>query len=241
MSQNPRGRTRSYLPATRTFSLEGTADIAGSGGRTASGWAGRRGDGLHPLQERVGLLLVFEAAIEAADPLPQRLVEHLPGPQRHLVAHQQPDLVEPLPPAVQRQQGPDLEEPGGDVEGPGQIGPLTQILQPRPPRHAVVDDEQNPAAPAARRLGHPRTLTIDRRRDGRGCISDRATVAVTPTRSHQTGLPTCWLWLERCRWVDTLTEPGSETEPGEEAMRQLGCSVSHALSLNEILAFDNVS
>lgn len=41
MSQNPRGRTRSYLPATRTFRLGGTADIAsqspGQAGRQPSG------------------------------------------------------------------------------------------------------------------------------------------------------------------------------------------------------------
>ena len=72
--------------------------------------------GLYALQERVRALLVLQTVIESANSLAQRLLEDLVGLQRHLVAHQQADLLKLLPLAVKSQQRPDLEEPGGDVE-----------------------------------------------------------------------------------------------------------------------------
>ena len=101
---------------------------------------------LHTFQERVRALLVLQAVVEPAHPLAQRLLEHIVGSQRHLVAHQQADPLQLLPLAVEGEQRPDLEEPGSDVEGSGHIGPLAQVLQTRPARNAVVDDEQLPAA-----------------------------------------------------------------------------------------------
>ena len=77
-------------------------------------------DGLHhslyTLQERVRALLVLQTVIESTHTLAQRLLEHIVGSQRHLVAYQQADPLQLLPLAVEGQQRPDLEEPGGDVE-----------------------------------------------------------------------------------------------------------------------------
>ena len=72
--------------------------------------------------------------------------EGLPRFQRHLIAHEDAYLAELLPLAVEGEQGTDLEEPGGDVEGFGQVGPLAQVLEARPSGNTVVDDEQIAAA-----------------------------------------------------------------------------------------------
>ena len=117
----------------------------------------------HALQERVRALLSLQAVIKATHPPPQRLREHAAGAQRHLVAHQQPDPLQLLPLAVQRQQCPDLEEPRRHVERARQVAPLAQILQPGPPRHAVVDDEQVPAARSAHKPDRTLQLRHHRR------------------------------------------------------------------------------
>ena len=71
---------------------------------------------LYTLQERVRPLLVLQTVIESAYSLAQRFLEHTVRAQRHLVAHQQADLLKLLPLAVEGEQRSDLEESGGDVE-----------------------------------------------------------------------------------------------------------------------------
>jgi len=60
---------------------------------------------------------------------------------RHLRAHQDADLLEPLPLAVEGQQGTDLEVARCDVEGLGNTGPLFEIAKSGPAGNAVIYDE----------------------------------------------------------------------------------------------------
>ena len=59
-----------------------------------------------------------------------------------LRAHQDPDLVEALPIAVEGEQGADFEVSGRDVERLRDAGPLLQIPKPGPAGDTVVDDEE---------------------------------------------------------------------------------------------------
>ena len=81
-----------------------------------------------------------------------RFQESLPGPVGRLRPHQDANLVEPLPFAVESEQGSDLEVSGCDVERLGDPGPLLQVPESGPSRNAVVDDEEV-AAPGV--SGHP--------------------------------------------------------------------------------------
>ena len=95
--------------------------------------AGRNGSGKSSIAEAAELTLTgnsvrwlgkslewkrgwLQTVIESAYSLSQRLLEDLVSLQRHLIAHQEADLLKLLPLAVEGQQRPDLEEPGGDVE-----------------------------------------------------------------------------------------------------------------------------
>ena len=99
-----------------------------------------RGD---PVQEGVRLLVVLDALVEAVERLrPDRLENGLASPVGGLGAHQDPDLVEPLPPAVEGEQGADVEVPRRDVERLRDAGPLLQVPEPGPAGDAVVDDEE---------------------------------------------------------------------------------------------------
>jgi hypothetical protein len=69
------------------------------------------------VQERVGTLGRFDAAVEDLEcPRTHRLEQGLARAMGRLCAHQEPDLVERLPLAVERQQRADLEVARGDVE-----------------------------------------------------------------------------------------------------------------------------
>ena len=61
---------------------------------------------------------------------------------RRLRAHQDPDLLELLPLAVEREQRADLEVAGGDVERLRDAGPLLEVAEAGPAGDAVVDDEE---------------------------------------------------------------------------------------------------
>ena len=99
-----------------------------------------RGD---PVQEGVRLLVLLDALVEPVERLrPNRLQNGLAGPVGGLRAHQDPDLVQSLPFAVEGEQGADLEIPGRDVERLRDAAPLLQVPEPGPAGDAVVDDEE---------------------------------------------------------------------------------------------------
>ncbi len=95
------------------------------------------------LEERVGVLVVVETAVERRfRPTPYCLQDHLFGPTGHLVTHQNADLVELLPRSVERHQCTCFEVPGRNVEGVGNLTPFAQVAQPIAAARGVVDDEQ---------------------------------------------------------------------------------------------------
>jgi hypothetical protein len=59
-----------------------------------------------------------------------------------LVAHQDADVVELLPAAVQGEERADFEEAGGDVERAGDFRPVLEIAKSFPAFVAVIDGEQ---------------------------------------------------------------------------------------------------
>ena len=69
------------------------------------------------MQKGIRLLILLEALVEPVERLrPDRLENGLASPVGGLRTHQDPDLVEPLPPAVEGKQGADVEVPRRDVE-----------------------------------------------------------------------------------------------------------------------------
>ena len=95
------------------------------------------------VQEGVRLLVLLNAFVEPGERLrPDRFENGLPSPMGGLRAHQDPDLVEALPFAVEREQGADLEVSGRDVERLRDAGPLLQVPEPGPAGDTVVDDEE---------------------------------------------------------------------------------------------------
>ena len=97
----------------------------------------------NPVQEGVRLLVLLDALVEPVERLrPDRFENGLPSPMGDLRAHQDPNLVEPLPFAVEGEQGADLEVSGRDVERLRDAGPLLQVPEPGPAGDTVVDDEE---------------------------------------------------------------------------------------------------
>ena len=99
-------------------------------------------DGRHAREEIIGLLFLFNAAVEDgfrsfAKPFEKRLA----GSCRHFLAQQNPNLVELLPARLQRQERADFEEARRDVERAGDLGPIVEVFQPLPEIVAVIDDE----------------------------------------------------------------------------------------------------
>ena len=69
------------------------------------------------VEERVGVLVGLDAAVEDLDRArPHGLEQGLARAMRRLGPHQDPDLLERLPFAVEREKGADLEVARGDVE-----------------------------------------------------------------------------------------------------------------------------
>ena len=95
------------------------------------------------VQEGVRLLVLLDAYVEPAESVcPDRFENGLPSPMGGLRTHQDPDLAEPLPFAVEGEQSADLEVSGRDVERLRDAGPLLQVPEPGPARDTVVDDEE---------------------------------------------------------------------------------------------------
>ena len=100
-------------------------------------------DRRHAVQERVGVLVGFEAAVEHRHRARAHGFEEcLAGAVGHLRTHQDAQLVERLPLSVESEERADLEVPGRDVERLRDTGPLFEIAQPGPAGGAVIDDEE---------------------------------------------------------------------------------------------------
>ena len=69
------------------------------------------------------------------------LVESLACARSGFGAHQDPDLIELLPFAVELEEGTDLEVAGSDVEALGDPGPFLKVSETSPPRNTVIDNE----------------------------------------------------------------------------------------------------
>ncbi len=73
----------------------------------------------------VRLLHLFRAGVERpSDAGAQPIEQSLPGARRDFVAHQDANLVELMPFAIEREQRPDFEVASGDVEGAGEVSPF---------------------------------------------------------------------------------------------------------------------
>ena len=116
-----------------------------------------------PAQEGVRLLVLLDALVEPVERLrPHRLENGPPSPMGRLSAHQEPDLVEPLPLAVEGEQGVDLEVSGRDVERLGDAAPLLQVPEPGPAGDTVVDDEELAALGVNAHVAAVRTSSVAR-------------------------------------------------------------------------------
>ena len=87
--------------------------------------------------------------------------------------HQDSDLVQLLPLAVEGEQGADLEVSGRDVERLRDAGPLLQVPEPGPAGDTVVDDEELAALGVS---GHDTPVHTSSR--GAGGSSSWLTVAI---------------------------------------------------------------
>ena len=105
--------------------------------------AGRGEDRRDPVQEGIGLLVLLDAFVEPVKRLrPDRFDNGLPSPMGGFRPHQDSNLVELLPLAIEGEQGADLEVSGRDVERLRDAGPLLQVPEPGPAGDTVVDDEE---------------------------------------------------------------------------------------------------
>lgn len=96
-----------------------------------------------PVEERVGFLVLLDALVELdKSPRPDGFMDSLPSPKGGLRAHQYPDLVEPLPLAVECKKCANLEVPRRDVKRLGDARPFLQVSEPGPARDAVVHYEE---------------------------------------------------------------------------------------------------
>ena len=86
-------------------------------------------------EERVaGLPLNFDRSVESGS-------NRIGGGAAGLAADEQPDTVDFLPGAVEREKRADLEVSGGNVDRLAQVAPLTNVLERLPVLAGVVDDE----------------------------------------------------------------------------------------------------
>lgn len=103
--------------------------------------------GVDSCEEWIALFVVLDALVKTRlGPLLHSHQQRLLRPVGDLVPHQDPDLVELLPAAVEVQQGANLEESRGDIDAARQLRPLAQVVQAVPPAVAVVDDEEWPVS-----------------------------------------------------------------------------------------------
>src|SRR6267378_4237820 len=106
-----------------------------------------------PSKKWVLVLDNFDALVELVGRLGHHgLDKRLASPMTRLGTHQNPNLLERLPLAIEGKQGAELEVARRDVERLRDLGPLLQVAKPRPARDAVIDDKQVlPASVRARR------------------------------------------------------------------------------------------
>src|SRR5262249_50649414 len=104
-----------------------------------------------------------------------------PRAVRDLGSHQDPDLVQLLPLAIELQEASDLEEASRDVEALRNVCPVVEVAGTRPPRDAVVDDEK--LATPSRRVSHCGRFAHDAPSEWQ--ISPSASLRVRPGPSVQ--------------------------------------------------------
>src|SRR5882724_343133 len=62
--------------------------------------------------------------------------------RRNLVTHEDANLVELLPMAVERKQRPDFKVAGGNIKCAGDFRPVLKVFQPLPSLIAVINNEK---------------------------------------------------------------------------------------------------
>ena len=95
------------------------------------------------VQEWIGVLVRLKALVEdLRRTRPNGVEQRRACTIRRLGTHQNPDVVERLPSAIEGKQCADFEVPRRNIERLGDAGPLFKIAKPRPAGDAVVDDEE---------------------------------------------------------------------------------------------------
>ena len=98
---------------------------------------------LDAVQERIGVLVRLKTLVEDLHRTrPNGVEQRRACTIRRLGTHQNSDVVERLPSAIEGKQGTDFEVPRRNIERLGDAGPLFKISKPRPAGDAVVDDEE---------------------------------------------------------------------------------------------------
>ena len=105
-------------------------------------------DRRHPTQKRLRSFLGLEARIESGFRASLgRLQECGLRAVSHFGTHEDPDLLEAPPLAIELEQAADLEKARRDVEALRDLCPVVKVARPCPSGDAVVDDEQFAACP----------------------------------------------------------------------------------------------
>ena len=106
---------------------------------------------MDPVQEGVGLLVLLDAFVEPVERLrPDRFENGLPSPMSGLRSHQDPDLVELLPIAVESEQGAHLEAIRSRCrDAKNDAGPLLQVPESTVQPETLLSTMKSPVGPQA--------------------------------------------------------------------------------------------
>ena len=95
------------------------------------------------MQKRVGGLVGFDTAIEILNgPVTDSIQHGLSSSLGHLRSHQDANLLQGLPFAIEGEERADLEKTGGYVKALGNACPFFKVAEPGPAGDAVVDNEK---------------------------------------------------------------------------------------------------
>src|SRR5688572_381963 len=87
----------------------------------------RGNDRWHTAEKVVFRLLGFQASIEPLSDLFQSFPERPLRSHRDLVSHQNAKVIDSLPLPIQGEQRADLEIPGGNIDGSGELAPFCKV------------------------------------------------------------------------------------------------------------------
>ena len=100
-------------------------------------------DRRHPIEEGIGFLIGFDAAVEYLNStIPHGIQDGLGRAMVRLGAHQYTNFFKSLPFSVEGEKCANLEVPGGDVERPGYASPVFEVAQSSPAGHTVINDKE---------------------------------------------------------------------------------------------------